>query len=76
MTLALLSSNAEFAQAGFVVKREKELMDIVSMYHKKLKEARAEVASNEVSQKSDGKEYQENVSLNFLKPNFFKPWMS
>jgi hypothetical protein len=33
------------------------------MYREKLKEARTEVASNEVSQKCDGKEYQENVSF-------------
>ena len=32
------------------------------MYREKLKEAQTEVASNEVSQKCDGKEYQENVS--------------
>ena len=38
-------------------------MDVVSMYREKLKEARTEVASNEVSQKCDGKEYQENVSF-------------
>ena len=63
MTLASQSSNAEFSRATFLVKREKELVDIVSMYHKKLKEAWAEVASNEVSQKCDGKEYQENVSF-------------
>ena len=39
-------------------------MDGVSMYREKLKEARTEVvASNEVSQACDVKEYQENVSL-------------
>ena len=38
-------------------------MDVASMYREKLKEARTEVASNEVSQKCDGKEYQENVSF-------------
>ena len=78
MTLASQSSNAEFAQAGFVVKREKEQMDIVSMYYKKLKEAQAEVACNEVSQKCDGKECQANVSfveffeaMDALTKNFF-----
>ena len=78
MTLASQSSNAEFAQAGFVVKREKEQMDIVSMYYKKLKEAQAEVACIEVSQKCDGKECQENVSfveffeaMDALTKNFF-----
>ena len=38
-------------------------MDGVSMYREKLKEAQTEVASNEVSQACDVKEYQENVSL-------------
>ena len=32
------------------------------MYRERLKETRDEVASNEVSQKCDGKEFQENVS--------------
>ena len=76
ITLAFQSSNSEFSGATFLVKREKELMDVVSMYREKLKEARTEVASNEVSQKCDGKEYQENaVLLNFLKPNFLKLWI-
>ena len=38
-------------------------MDVISMYRKKLKKVQAEVASNEVSHKCDGKEYQENVSF-------------
>ena len=63
MTLAFQSSNAEFSRATFLVKREKELIDVVNMYREKLKEALTEVASNEVSQKCDGKEYQENVSF-------------
>ena len=46
MTLAFQSSNAEFSQATFLVKREKELMDGVSMHCEKLKEARNELASN------------------------------
>ena len=33
------------------------------MYREKLKEARADKASNEASQKFDGKEYQENGSF-------------
>ena len=60
MTLASQSSNAEFSRATFLVKREKELVDVVNIYRKKLKEAWTEVASNKVSQKCDGKEYQEN----------------
>ena len=79
MTLAFQSSNAEFARAAFLVKREKELMDVVIMYREKLKEARTEVASNEVSQKCDGEEYQEAPEcqfwLNLLKPNVLKIWM-
>jgi hypothetical protein len=53
-----INSNAEFSQATLlVVKQEKELMDIVSsMYREKLKEAWTKEASNEVSQKCDGKE--------------------
>ena len=66
MTLAFQSSNAEFSRATFLVKREKELIDVVrTLYREKLKEARSEVASNEVSQKCDGKEYQMSVLLNF-----------
>ena len=58
MTLgASQSSNAELSRAFFLVKREKKLMDVVSLYCEKLREARTEVASNEVSQKCDGKEY-------------------
>ena len=73
MTLAFQSSNAEFSRATFLVKREKELMDVVSMYREKLKEARTEVASNEVSQKCDGKEYQENVSfVEFFEAKLFE----
>ena len=73
MTLASQSSNAEFSRATFLVKREKELMDVVSMYREKLKEARTEVASNEVSQKCDGKEYQENVSfVEFFEAKLFE----
>ena len=66
MTLgASQSSNAELSRAFFLVKREKKLMDVVSLYCEKLREARTEVASNEVSQKCDGKEYQMSVLLNF-----------
>jgi len=76
MTIAFQSSNAEFSRATFIVKREKELMNVVSMYREKLKEARTEVASNEVSQKCDGKEYKRmSVLVNFLKPNFLKLWL-
>ena len=76
MTLAFQSSNAEFSRATFLVKREKELMDVVSMYREKLKEARTEVASNEVSQKCDGEEYQENVSfVEFFEAKLLKLWM-
>ena len=38
-------------------------MDVIIMYRKKLKKVQAEVASNEVSHKCDGKVYQENVSF-------------
>ena len=41
------------------------------MYREKLKEAQTEVASNEVSQKCDGKEYQENDHVSFVE--FFEP---
>ena len=37
MTLAFQSSNAQFSGATFLVKREKELMDFVSMYREKSK---------------------------------------
>ena len=37
MTLPSQSSNKGFVQASFVVKQEKELMNLVSMYHEKLK---------------------------------------
>ena len=73
MTFASQSSNVEFSRETFLVKREKELMDVVSMYREKLKEARTEVASNEVSQKCDGKEYQENVSfVEFFEAKLFE----
>jgi hypothetical protein len=43
------------------------------MYRKKLKEAQTEVSSNEVSQKCDGKEYQENVSFDeFFEAKLFE----
>jgi hypothetical protein len=44
MTLASQSSNTELAQATLAVKQ-----DVVSMYREILKEAWAEVVSNEVS---------------------------
>ena len=57
------NSKTELAQATLAVKREKKLMDVVSMYREKLKEAGVGLASNEVSQKQFGKQYQENVSF-------------
>ena len=48
MILASQSSNAQFSRATFLVKQVMELMDVVSMYREKLKEAWTEVASNEV----------------------------
>ena len=48
-------------------------MDVVSMYREILKEAQTEVASNEVSQKFDGKEYQENVTfVEFFEAKLFE----
>ena len=76
MTLASQSYNTELAQASLAVTREKEPMDVVSMYLKKLKEAWAEIASNEWSQKCDGNEYQENVSfVSFFKARILKHCM-
>ena len=70
--LASQSSNTELAQTTLAVKREREiLMVVVSMYRKKFKEAQAEVASNEVSQHFDGKEYQ-RMSVHFVEAKPFE----
>ena len=65
-TLASQSANTEVARATLVVQRATKVIDVVSMYHEKLKEA-----SKEVSRKFGGKEFQENVSF----VAFLKPWM-
>ena len=63
--LASQSANTEVARATLVVQRATKVIDVVSMYHEKLKEA-----SKEVSRKFGGKEFQENVSF----VAFLKPW--
>ena len=50
MTFASQGVDTELALATLAVKQEKELMDAVSMHREKLKDCRAEEASNEKSQ--------------------------